>query len=170
MPLKLKSFYVLPLIVLGLTTLIVRRDVLFYGRFFAEEGSIWFANSLSSNVVEQLTFVAPMTGYYTANVNLIILISSLIPLKFIPFFTTWISLFVQFLPAIFFLNLTSTRSSSFRLIGFLVLCLHPIFFEGETFANSINSQTYLAMCAIICVSFWREPIRLSLKYLHFVVL
>jgi hypothetical protein len=133
-----------------------RGQVLFPGRFFAEEGSFWWANTFTSNFFEQLTFIAPLTGYFLLNANLSVMISNIFPMTYSPFITTWISLFLQVQVVIAYWILSDKASSRIRLIGCGIILFSPILSISETFANSINSQTFLGVVACIYLLFWKD--------------
>ena len=80
-----------------------------------------------------------------------------VPISFIALTTTWISLLLN--TQIAFVSLVLTRGGQwkYRIFIFAILLFSPIFSDPETFANSINSQTYLALVPIIYLAYWSVP-------------
>ena len=134
-----------------------RQDVLLHGRFFAEEGSIWWANSLSADFFDTFTFVPPSGGYFQLYTNLLMILVKFIPISLAPLVTTWVSFLVQTQVAILFLILTRQYQWRFRLLGFTIFLASPILAEPETFANSINSQVFLGLTSILYLILWITP-------------
>jgi hypothetical protein len=134
-----------------------RPEILTNGRLFAEEGSIWWAHSLNSNFLSTLFFIPPLTGYFLLNANLLMLFTNLIPISYIALMTTWVSLLLHTQIAFVSLVLTKGREWKYRILCFSILLFSPIFSDPESFANSINSQTYLALVPIIYLALWTVP-------------
>ena len=134
-----------------------RSQVLLNGRFLAEEGSFWWAHTLEASAFSILFFVPPLTGYFLFNTNLTFFLWQWLPMTYLPLATTWTSLVIQVQPAFIFLLLTKERSWRFRFLGFALLLFSPIFSDPETFANSINSQTYLAIISMLYLVLWKIP-------------
>jgi len=125
-------------------------EVLHYGRYFAEEGSIFWSYSLTNNFFDTLFFVDVMTGYYSFNTNVQIVLTKFLNIRYGPLFTTWTSLFISFLPSILYFSLNKNVLNTQKriLISFILLTLPSLNFL-EVFANSINSKTYLGIASLI---------------------
>jgi hypothetical protein len=150
-----------------LIQLIFRSEVLLNGRLLAEEGSLWWARSLDGNFFSTLFFIPPMAGYFYLNSNLLMIFANFLPLSWLALTTTWVSLIIQVQVAFIFLLLTRNREWKFRIVVFSIIAFSPIFTDAETFANSINSQTYLALIPILYLAMWVSPSTLFSKvYLY----
>lgn len=134
-----------------------RPEILTNGRLLAEEGSIWWAHSLNSNFFSTLFYIPPLTGYFLLNANLLMLFVNMVPISYIALITTWISLLLHTQIAFASLVLTKGGQWKYRILSFSILLFSPIFSDPETFANSINSQTYLALVPIIYLAYWTVP-------------
>jgi hypothetical protein len=137
--------------------LIFRPEVLSNGRLLAEEGSIWWAHSLEGSFFSTLFFIPPMTGYFLFNANLLMIFVNPLPLSWIALATTWASLIIQVQVAAIFLLLTRNQVWKLRISVFSIILFSPLFTDAETFANSINSQTYLALIPILYLAIWISP-------------
>jgi hypothetical protein len=125
------------------------------GRYFAEEGSIFFSHALSHNFLQHLFFVSPLSGYFLFNANLQTGIAVLLPFKVGPLFTAWSSLALMILPAIFLLKLcVNSPLARIKLLLFTILLFSPYINNSETFANSINLQVYLGLSTFIIFLFF----------------
>ena len=81
----------------------------------------------------------------------------MVPISFVALTTTWISLLLHTQIAFVSLVLTKGGQWKYRILSFSILLFSPIFSDPETFANSINSQTYLALVPIIYLAYWTVP-------------
>ena len=144
--------------------------ILLEGRFFAEEGSIWWANSLNSSIIEQIFFVPPLTGYFCGVTNLVVLVSNFLPIQMIPLATSWISFIIQLQVCVVYWHYSSHIRSKQRILLLGIFLYSPIFFVSETFANSINSQTFLGLIAAIFLFYWQDPIGKYFKIYVYILL
>ena len=126
-------------------------QILFEGRFLAEEGSLFWTYSLNHTVLETLLYTPVIQGYYALNINLQILLSSIFPLTLAPLVTVWSSLLISIIPSFlyFSLNNVDNNRSIFDLIVSVTLLFLPSLNFLEIFANSINVQTYLGVSTFI---------------------
>jgi hypothetical protein len=134
--------------------LVTASDVLLDGRFWAEEGTIYWANSYQNaqagNRLSHLVFLAPPAGYHTLTANLITFLGVLLGgIYFAPLITAWLSLLLMLLPStVVYLYFTHKDRFSRIFLSTLVL-FSPAALAGEIFANSINSQVFLGLtCAL----------------------
>lgn len=136
-----------------LVTFFQNQEVLINGRFFAEEGSMYWAHSLSSNLLEQLFFVAPVAGYYLLNANIQTLLASIVPLSIAPFLTIYSSALITYSPIYLLRKYSlSVMKNSRAIFISIILILAPVFSIKEIALNSINSQIFLAMGVVILIS------------------
>ena len=141
------------------------------GRFFAEEGSIWWANTLNSSIIQQIFFVPLMTGYFCGITNFVVLIGNLLPINIAPLATSWVSFIIQLQVCVIYWHYSSKSHFKNRILMLCIFLYSPIFFISETFANSINSQTFLGLIAAIFLFYWQDPAgRFFKAYLYIVLL
>lgn len=144
--------------------------VLLRGRYWAEEGSLWWNHARNTGFFGHLKYVVPGNGYLSLNANLQTQIASWLPTRIGPLFTSWTSLLGMFLPAfvLFVIPRKIFRSrSEVIMIASLVLFASPVM-EPDVFANSINLQTFLAISlAILILADWNK---LSSRHVYFLVL
>jgi len=127
-------------------------QILLEGRFFAEEGSIFWSFSLANSFLDTLLYTPIIQGYFGLNTNIQILLSNLFPLQYSPLVTVWTSIFISLLPSIAYFNLTkSSETDLHRLLVSISFLLLPSLNFLEVFANSINSQTYLGVTSFIII-------------------
>ncbi len=125
-------------------------EILSEGRFFAEEGAIYWSYSLVNSKFNTLLYTPVIAGYYLLVTNFQILITTIFPVWFAPLTTVWLSLTIQLLPSLLFLILTSSKiETKKRIIISQILIFLPSLNFLEIFANSINSQTYLGVSVFI---------------------
>ena len=78
--------------------------IFIYGRFVAEEGSVYFANAFKSNFINTIFFTDYISGYFNFWANLSSFFSSIVPIKFAPLVTVYLSLVPKLLIFFFILN------------------------------------------------------------------
>ena len=152
------DFYYLLGVISYIVFLYIRNpEILKFGRFFAEEGSIFWSYSLAHNFFETLLFVDIMTGYYSFNTNIQIALTKLFDIKYGPLLTTWTSLLISILPSFLYykLNHNKIENSKRILVSFILLTLPSLNFL-EIFANSINSKTFLGVSTFIILIYGLE--------------
>lgn len=129
-------------------------EIFKYGRFFAEEGSVFWSYSLANNYSDILQHLIPTGGYFTLNVNLVMILIKFLPNSFAPFVSTYFSFIVSLLPAFFVYKYNIfelddlERSYVFGIYVFLQSLNWP-----EVALNSINSQVYLGVTVFFIVTF-----------------
>ena len=127
-------------------------EILIEGRFFAEEGSVFWSYALANSTLETLFFVPVTGGYMLFNANIQILLSTYFPLIFSPLITVWTSIIISLLPSFLYFKLNSKAEENiFHLSVSIALIYLPSLNFLEVFANSINSQTYLGIASLIIV-------------------
>lgn len=157
-----KSFYLLS--VVAYLTLIINKssEILTRGRFFAEEGAVYWSYSLYNNIIDVLLYDPVGDGYYCLTCNFQILLTKLLPIQYSPLATVWSSILFAILPSYLFYRFAANHYEKklYFSIIWLLLFLPSLNFL-EVFANSINTQSYLAISIFIILLFsnGRELIR-----------
>jgi hypothetical protein len=133
-------------------------DVLLGGRFWAEEGAFWWGHVQDQGLLRHLFFVPPLAGYLLLDANLITALASLFPLVIQPHVASWVSVVLMSLPGVL-LILMRPRWLPVEWVGVLslYLALAPGVLTGEVFANSINTQTHLAICVALIAILGLSP-------------
>jgi hypothetical protein len=120
--------------------------VLLHGRFFAEEGTIYFSHMKHGSV----WFIARPVGYIYAFCNLATWLATHVPLARAPLVTAWLSLGVIALLVWVALSLPSellpNAASRIAAATLLVVGTHAI---AAVWLNSTNAQTYLGVIAVL---------------------
>lgn len=125
-------------------------EIITNGRFFAEEGSVYWSYALSNTAFNLIQYVPVIQGYICFNCNLQIYLSTFVSTLSAPLVTVWTSLFIALLPSFFFLTLTEkVYKKEFRVLASITILFLPSLNLLEVFANSINSQVYLAISSFI---------------------
>jgi hypothetical protein len=126
--------------------LILRAPWVWRGRFWAEEGAVFFSAACSKGLLASLFL--PHLGYYAAVANLAATLAArAAPLEQAPLVTTLIAAGVQLLPAglIAFTRIDALPDARWRALAMgLLLVSLP---SEEIWLNSANSGHYLAVCA-----------------------
>lgn len=148
--LKNNSLYFLFLLFFILFLLERSPEIFFNGRFFAEEGAVWWSYSLVNSYLNTLIYSPASGGYVCLICNLQIMGTKLVPIQFGPFFTVYSSVIISFLPSFTMLQLSknSINNISRIYISILLLILPSMNFL-EVFANSISSPQFLAISVFI---------------------
>ena len=139
-------------------------DVLLKGRFFAEEGSIYWTNMLTNKFFNILFYQPTLQGYFTLDVNLIFSVALQIPIEWQPFFISYLTYFLFYLPSLCVAYLAQENQFKEKLQDIsIILIFLPSLNFSETFANSINLQIYLSLTSLIIIIFGLT----NLKYIRF---
>ena len=155
-------------ILLYLTFAYVRSpEILGNGRFFAEEGAVWWSFSLSNSFLDTIQYVPTMQGYISLNTNIQVYLSTLVPINYSPLVTVWTSLLIAFTPSFLFLFLSENfYTDKYRIAASITILFLPSLNFLEVFANSINAQVYLAIsCFIILLYGLRNNYMIKFQYL-----
>lgn len=154
MRLLLQKHYIQTIILLSFFALFICLrvpDVFLYGRFWAEEGFIFFYNAWTMSPLQAL--FNSYGGYLNLPTNAITLIARwFIPLEYAPYFTILMGILFQLLPL--FLLLTSKEEwlSSFQVRLLLTLLLLFVPESIETSLHSLHIQFQLTLtCGVILI-------------------
>ena len=128
--------------------LVALRDpwLLLHGRLWAEEGTVYLRSAWSSGV--SATLFSPHLGYYALWPNFCSLLAAhVFPLQYAALVDTWCSFFIQVFAG--WLLLQCEAFSGIRIKSFALLVLLLAAPSRQVWLNSINSQFYLVVCAVI---------------------
>jgi hypothetical protein len=132
--------------------LVVRAPwVLVWGRFWAEEATVYLAYAWSHSFLEALT--APHLGYYNLVANMASILATHVPLESAPRCATALALLIQVIPAavILFASIPGLGTPLRKGGALLLLLVVPA--NPEIYLNSINSHFLLcAATGVVLVS------------------
>lgn len=122
------------------------------GRFFAEEGYVFFLHAKDVNFFKNIFFVELEAGYLNLIANILIGISVKFPINYSPFVTVYISFIFILLPLylILFRDSELFKNDLNKFIGVLIFFIStPL--APEIWLNSINLQIYLCLSSILII-------------------
>jgi len=124
--------------------------LLLHGRFWAEEGSIYFAHSARSGGADALGFVYTNARYYNLFPNVATWLASGVSLERAPLVTAWMSFGVVALIAWIALAWPSDLLPNVgaKLAAALLLVVGTLA-EPEVWLNTLHVQVYLAIAALL---------------------
>ena len=96
--------YVSSLIIFLLYLFFRSPEIFLEGRYFAEEGSVWWSFSIANSFIDTLLFSPAAGGYVCLICNLQIAATKLLPIEIGPIFTAISSIFIFLSPSMFFSN------------------------------------------------------------------
>lgn len=141
-----------------LTCIIRAPDVLLDGRFWAEEGTLFWANARESQFAH-LWFVPEQHGYLSLATNIQTLSATWLPIRVEPLWTAWTSVLIMSMSGlqVLLLPLSIELRIVSRLLLSVVVLFCPPALEPEVFANSINAQVFFGVFVATTVFIdWRS--------------
>ena len=140
---KKNSLQAVCLLLVSVALILLRGPRLFVEpRFWAEEGTVYFAHAFRTSFLQNLT--TEFFGYYTLVPNLATGLATLVPLELAPFVTTYLALIIQLLVcsvAIFGRSFCwDTVPKKLLLVGGVL-----VISTGDVWLNTINSMYWLAV-------------------------
>ena len=146
-------------------------DVMFKGRFFAEEGSIYWTNMLTNKFFNTLFYQPTLQGYFTLDVNLIFSAARQIPIEWQPFFVSYLTYFLFYLPSLCVAYFARENKYKEKLQDIsIILIFLPTLNFSETFANSINLQIFLSLTSLIIIIFGLTNLKFIRFEIFFIIL
>lgn len=120
--------------------------LLLHGRLWAEEGPVYLRGAWLNSFPSAL--FAAHIGYYALWPNCSALFAArILPLRFAALGMTWCAFLVQILAGYLIVECETFSTIKTKMLALLVLLLAAPSFE--VWLNTINSQFYLAVCAVI---------------------
>jgi hypothetical protein len=120
------------------------------GRFWAEEGAVFYPSIFTSKVFDGLFFV--FNGHIEFVTNSLVLISTLFDLKNAPLVTTYLSLLVQSLPVIVLLKFRQQFKLNNLRIYLILVVMVGLPQSAEVFANTINLHFHFSILAALILA------------------
>ena len=120
------------------------------GRFFGEEGELWFKSAYENNFFKHFSYFAEIAGYYNLIVNLLTELSTYVPLIYAPLVTVYGSFIIILIPIILILFKDSYlfKNDKQKFVGCLIFFItYPHI--PEIWLNSVNSQIYLFFISLL---------------------
>lgn len=127
-------------------------DVLLKGRFWAEEGNVFFVRAWTLSWHDAL--LAPWVGYLNIVATSVgLLARNFANMQSAPYVTTLIGLLFQLCPAVLILTIEEPwlQRRSVLVVSLLLIATPPA--SEEVWLNTLHSQFHLALCAALILSF-----------------
>jgi len=146
-------------------------EIFIYGRFFAEEGAIHWSYSLANEYSDIIQHIIPPGGYFTLNVNLVMILIKFLPITYAPFISIYLSFLISLLPAFFAYkyNIFKLNVLERNYVFGIYIFLQSLNWS-EVALNSINSQVYLGVTVFFIVTFGLKSKNIFFRMLEQVVL
>jgi hypothetical protein len=136
----------LMLTVYGLLTALRYPWLLLHGRLWAEEGSVYLRSGWTESYSSAL--FASHLGYYALWPNAVGLIAARwVPLPFAALLMTWCAFLIQLLAGYCLVQCEAFASARIKALALAVLLITAPSYE--VWLNTINSQSYLVLCAAV---------------------
>lgn len=146
-------------------------DIFLEGRFWGEDGSIYFQNALKNKFFENFFKIYyPTEGYYNLFPRIAALIASSVSIEFAALINVYMSysiLFYIFILAIFSNSFLLENKKQKFLFCFLILFCSS--FVPEVWINSINAQIYFCALSIL-ILFSMSNNGINFKIINFIAL
>ncbi|MFO0388878.1 MAG: hypothetical protein ACK502_04060 [Alphaproteobacteria bacterium] len=122
---------------------------MFSGRFLAEEGTFFYTHIHASGFWSGLVYV--YKGHLEFFTNLVVALSTLVPLQYAPLVTTYLSLLIQAMPIMFIIFNRNAFGLSARqtFLFIFILCGSSV---HEVWANSINLHFHFMLLAALILA------------------
>lgn len=146
--------------ILALVVLTVARrpEVLLHAQFWAEDGTVWYAEAYNTGGLRAL-FV-PVVGYFQTLPRLTALLGTAVPLSLAPLLFNLVAVTIQILPVAFLLSdrLAGWASRNTRFVLAFIYVVLPN--SHQVHGNITNSQWHLATLAVLILAADPPPSRL----------
>jgi hypothetical protein len=125
-------------------------DVVLHGRFWAEEGKVFFARAWTMPWYEAL--LAPHGGYLNIVANAGGLLASRFPLELAPYVTTALGLLFQLAPAIVLLTARDAwlQGRTVLLLALVLIAVPPA--SEEVWLQTLHAQFHLIVCGALVLA------------------
>ncbi len=140
------------------------------GRFFAEEGTIWFRNIFINGKLDTLFFIYEISGYIHLWMNIAAFFSGLVDIEYAPLVTSYFAFFLLLYIFIYILKSDSIllTNKNFKYIGCLIILFSPVM-TAEVWMNSLNAMSYFGIFAFLVLFEKKETKFRYINYLVFVI-
>ena len=146
-------------------------DIFLDGRFWGEDGTIYFQNALKNNFLENFFKIYyPTEGYYNLFPRIVALTANSVFIEFAPLVNVYMSysiLFYIFILAIFSNSFLLENKKQKFLFCFLTLFCSS--FVPEVWVNSVNTQIYFCALSIL-ILYFRSNNGITFKIINFIAL
>jgi hypothetical protein len=118
-------------------------DIFITPRFWAEEAAVYYTDAFNNGIG---AIFSTHQGYYSIVPNIATYLATLFPMELAPVVTTYISFFIQIIPAYLIL-----KSDNFSYKCKIALLISLLFagFTNEIFTNTITSQFHFIVIAYL---------------------
>jgi hypothetical protein len=153
---KEHKFSLIVLVFLLINTL-KAKDIFFPGRFWAEEGTLFWANLIETKnsgepISHVLFYFPPLAGYLHFYTNIAMTINFFLPTPVHSFTTVFFALIMNLAPPFiiwkFYVGILTFRTQ----IALVILLLFgPISNVGEVYMNTLNSQVFMGLSVALLI-------------------
>lgn len=123
------------------------RAYLTQGRFWAEEGAIFFSDIENSQALDGIIYI--FNGHLELVTNIIVYLSTLIALESAPIVTTYVSFAVQLIPIAFIIRYREALSLTRVSTMIVIIIAAGLPQASEIWANSINLHFHFCLLAAL---------------------
>jgi len=157
---KNKIYIPVFLIILFLISYLRSPDIFNNGRFWGEDGVVYFQNAIKNSFFDNFFKIyTPTSGYYNLFPRIVALLSSKFSLEIAPMvnnYLCYITIFYIFCIILFNDSFLFKNNYKEKFIFCLLVLLCPTLVP-EIWLNSVNAQIYLAISALFILYFKSEP-------------
>lgn len=136
----LVAFAALVYVVLGA---IKMRHYLTHGRFWAEEGAVFYSNLSNKDLFGSVLYL--FNGHLELSTNIVVYLSTFVSLIFAPLVTTYVSLAVQMIPILIIAKYRKQLFLSTRCVLIILVVAVGLPQASEVWANAINLHFHFSL-------------------------
>lgn len=152
-----KNKFSLIVLVFILINILKAKDVFFPGRFWAEEGTLFWANLIDiknsgESISHVLFYFPPLAGYLHFYTNIAMTINFFLPTPLHAFTTVFFALLMNLAPSFIvwkcYVGILTFRT---RMALIVLLLFGPMSNVGEVYMNTLNSQVFMGLSVALLI-------------------
>lgn len=125
------------------------RYFLLSGRFWAEEGHVFFRDLYGLSFFEALSYVSPRHGQYFLGINLSVYLATLVPFEYAPLVTTYFALVIQAIIVVLLLGYRDQLKINSLSLAALMVIITAIPQSDEVWASSTNMHWHMQVILVL---------------------
>lgn len=140
-----------------LINILKAKDVFFPGRFWAEEGTLFWANLIDiknsgESISHVLFYYPPLAGYLHFYTNIAMTINFFLPTPLHAFTTVFFALLMNLAPSfIVWIGYVGILTFRTRMALVVLLLFGPMSNVGEVYMNTLNSQVFMGLSVALLI-------------------